>query len=90
MLIRGSLREQYVKCGKPDCACAQDRDKRHGPYWVLYWREYGRLRRRYVSRDELPAIRAGVENRKAVARQIREWKRKLHALCRVTDMLAGG
>ena len=87
MLIRGSLREQYVKCGKPDCACAQDRDKRHGPYWVLYWRERGRLRERHVTQEELPIIRAAVERRKQIVQRIQQWKRELRARCRAARTL---
>lgn len=32
---RGSLGERWVKCGKPNCACATDDQARHGPYFAL-------------------------------------------------------
>jgi hypothetical protein len=32
-ILRGSLTERYLTCGKPDCKCA--RGKRHGPVWYL-------------------------------------------------------
>ena len=32
-ILRGSLTERYLTCGKPDCRCA--RGKRHGPVWYL-------------------------------------------------------
>lgn len=32
---RGSLGERWVKCGKPNCACATDDQARHGPYFSL-------------------------------------------------------
>jgi hypothetical protein len=32
-ILRGSLTERYLTCGKPDCKCAQG--KRHGPIWYL-------------------------------------------------------
>jgi hypothetical protein len=34
-LVRGSFIEQFLKCGKPNCACHRDSDKRHGPYYLL-------------------------------------------------------
>src|SRR5215469_14396945 len=32
-ILRGSLMERYLTCGKPDCRCA--RGERHGPVWYL-------------------------------------------------------
>ena len=32
-ILRGSLMERYLTCGKPDCRCT--RGERHGPVWYL-------------------------------------------------------
>ncbi len=32
-ILRGSLMERYMTCGKPDCKCG--RGERHGPIWYL-------------------------------------------------------
>lgn len=32
-VLRGSLMERYLTCGKPDCRCT--RGERHGPVWYL-------------------------------------------------------
>ncbi len=32
-VLRGSLTERFLTCGKPDCRCA--RGERHGPIWYL-------------------------------------------------------
>jgi hypothetical protein len=32
-ILRGSLTERFLTCGKPDCRCA--RGERHGPVWYL-------------------------------------------------------
>ena len=37
-----TFRCEYVRCGKASC-----RSCPHGPYWYEYWREGGRLRKRY-------------------------------------------
>lgn len=33
-VCNGSMREIYQKCGKSTCACAQDDDNKHGPYYI--------------------------------------------------------
>ena len=45
-----SYRQEYRKCGKPTCKCA--RGEPHGPYLVAYYRENGRLRKRYVGKAD--------------------------------------
>lgn len=39
------FRSEYVKCGKAGC-----RKCPHGPYWYAYWREAGKMRKRYVGK----------------------------------------
>ena len=36
---------QGVKCGKAGCKCANG--DLHGPYWYEYWREGGKVRKKY-------------------------------------------
>lgn len=38
-------RSEYVKCGKAGC-----RRCPHGPYWYAYWRQDGKLRKRYIGK----------------------------------------
>jgi len=38
---------EYVRCGNPRC-----RSCPHGPYWYGYWKEGGRLRKRYHGRTD--------------------------------------
>jgi len=45
---RRTFRREFVKCGKPNCQCA--RGQGHGPYVYVYWRENGRVRKRYIGR----------------------------------------
>lgn len=44
---RVTYRLESVTCGKSGC-----RSCPHGPYWYAYWREDGRLRSRYIGRDQ--------------------------------------
>lgn len=52
----------WTRCGKAACRCTTG--QRHGPYWVLRWREGGTHRRRYVRPAELAAVRTTVEGRR--------------------------
>ena len=73
--------EQWVTCGRPTCRCA--RGTRHGPYAYLFWREGGRLRKRYLPAAAAPAVRAALgavkEQRSRTRAQARaaldQWRR---------------
>ena len=54
-LCEGTLVERWMQCGKPNCACARDRARLHGPYFQLSWKEKGKT----VSR-RLPAEHAAL------------------------------
>jgi hypothetical protein len=59
--LPGVVRPQMVRCGKHRCKCT--RGALHGPYFYRFWREAGRLRKQYVSLDDLPEVRAACEQR---------------------------
>jgi hypothetical protein len=40
-----TIREEYVKCGNPDC------QNSHGPYLYAYWKQDKKLRKRYVGKN---------------------------------------
>lgn len=60
--VKGSVHAQWRERG----------GKRYGPYYCLMWREGGRLRKRYLKRDEADAVRASCEKRRAIEREHRE------------------
>jgi hypothetical protein len=45
-----SYRHEYVHCGKATCTPCQT-GPGHGPYWYAYWREAGRVRKRYIGKQ---------------------------------------
>ena len=59
----GAVVAQYVRCGKPSCRCA--RGELHGPYWYLFRRVGGRLKKTYLRPGQVEAARAACE----------EWRR---------------
>ncbi len=59
-MLAGSLVEQYVTCGKPNCRCS--RGQKHGPLYYLYWKERGQSRSLYVPRDKVGELRRQIHN----------------------------
>lgn len=58
---RGSLSERFMKCSKPACACGEDPDARHGPYYSLTRGVEGRTWSRLVSAEQAKLVRRQVE-----------------------------
>lgn len=72
-LVTGSLHAQMIRCGRDNCCCAHD--ERHGPYFYLYHREHGQLRKRYVRLSDVEAVQAQCDAQslyKAQDRQARQ------------------
>ncbi len=60
-VLRGSLVERFVTCGKPTCKCA--RGERHGPlYYLTVSRPGGRTQGLYVGPAQRAQVRAWVAN----------------------------
>lgn len=55
LLTPSAVCKQYVKCGKAKCRC--QRGQLHGAYWYLFWREGGRLRKRYIKRKDVARVK---------------------------------
>jgi hypothetical protein len=49
LVCSGSLVRRMIKCGKPNCRCASDKDARHGPYWQWGHMRAGKPTHRFVS-----------------------------------------
>jgi hypothetical protein len=65
--LPGVVCAQRVRCGKAGCRCASG--ERHLAYY-RFWREGGRLRKRYVRRADLAAVRAACEARRRDRREL--------------------
>jgi hypothetical protein len=60
--LAGVVLPQWVRCGRPNCRCA--RGELHGPYYARFWREGGRLRKKYVRPADLEQVREQCEARR--------------------------
>jgi len=45
---KATIREEYVRCGKWDSSCE------HGPYYYAYWKENGKLHKKYIGKYPPP------------------------------------
>jgi hypothetical protein len=71
--LRGVVCAQRVRCGKAGCRCA--RGQGHLAFY-RFWREGRRLRKCYVRRADLAAVRAACEARRRERRELTEaWQR---------------
>ena len=60
-ILRGSLMERYLTCGKKDCKCA--RGERHGPIWYLsVTLDQSHRAGATVPPDQVEAVRRWIEN----------------------------
>ena len=60
---RGSISENYRRCGKPNCACAQPDHRGHGPRYLWTRTVVGRSTRgRQLSVDEMDKVRGELAN----------------------------
>jgi hypothetical protein len=79
---------QYVKCGKPNCKCALGQS--HGPYFAAFWKENGRIRKRYIRLADVEQMREMSEQPRLFLREIAENDariRQLKALVREHEEL---
>src|SRR5262245_30444410 len=56
--LPGTLHQEWVRCGKPQCHCA--RGVLHGPYTYRRWNEAGKQHKAYIRRDQLDAVQAAI------------------------------
>lgn len=70
---RGSLSTRWMKCSKPGCACAEDPQARHGPYYSLTRRVGGRTRSRYVSAEQAEQVEEQIAAGKAFRGRLEEY-----------------
>ena len=85
--LRGAVCAQWVRCGTATCKCA--RGELHGPYFYHFYREHGRLVKRYVKRADVEHIRAACDQRRQnritvraginQARSVRVWLKELES-----------
>ena len=55
---KGTVLKRMMKCGKAQCACASDPNKRHGPYFELTYKANGKTVNVKLSPEAAPLYKA--------------------------------
>jgi hypothetical protein len=58
----GSVNATWRRCGKPNCACAREGHRGHGPRWLWTRSAGGRTRSRQLAPAEVEKVRAELAN----------------------------
>ena len=72
LVIPGTIRETYLLCGKPGCACADNDAARHGPYYLWNRKVNGKLTSKSIPKDKLPLYEQWLSNRRLLESLIQE------------------
>lgn len=72
----GTLLKRTKTCGKPECPCKREPDKRHGPYyeWTRFHR--GKFARRSLDRAQALLLSEAIEGRRKVLKLLRKWEQE--------------
>ena len=58
---KGTVLKRMMKCGKPQCACASDAAKRHGPYFEITYKANSKTGNLKLSPEAAPLYRAAAQ-----------------------------
>jgi hypothetical protein len=93
--LRGGLVREMIRCGRPNCKCANG--SLHGPYYYRVWMVQGVRYKSYVKKADFDRIRAGIRafraqwrdqqkadaEFRAMLREIREASRNIYSILRL-------
>ena len=75
---KGTILERRMKCGQPNCACHQDPDKRHGPYWQLTYKLRGKTATVPLTASAGPIYKAAVQQHRRLKSLLNRLERLSH------------
>ena len=71
-VIKGSVVERYMPCGKTNCRCQDDPPKLHGPYWQWSTAVNGKTVTRRLNPQEAALYLQWIDNRKRLERLLEQ------------------
>ena len=78
----GSLVQNYRRCGRPNCFCADKQHPGHGPYWLLTRTVKGRTRSQSIPATQVKATQAQIAECRRLRRLVAELIDVSDDLCR--------
>jgi hypothetical protein len=78
----GTLSKRWKQCGRPNCSCAHDPGKRHGPYYEWSRRVDGRLRHSLLTEEQATSVAQAIANHNHILALLGRWGAETaRALC---------
>ena len=78
----GSLVQNYRRCGRPNCFCADKQHPGHGPYWLLTRTVQGKTRSQSIPTSQVKATQAQIAECQRLRRLVAELIDVSDDLCR--------
>lgn len=72
MPIQGTIHTAYIRCGKKNCSCHQSEQQRHGPYYLWYRRENGKLITQSIDEENVATYQMWISNREKLEAVVRK------------------
>lgn len=86
-VLQGSIMTRRMECGKPLCACHDNLQARHGPYYQWSAKVAGRTVSRYLDKEQAPLCRRWIENNRRfekILKRMRALSMRVAALHEIT------
>ncbi len=77
LLATGTLQTRTKTCGREGCACMDDPDARHGPYYIWTRRRDGRLLTTTLDAEQARLIGDAIANRREVEGLLSRWEHEV-------------
>jgi len=74
MVLRGSITEHLVRCGKKGCRCQKTPPKLHGPYFDWTRKVQGKTRTVRLTRSHAAVCQQWIENGRQLNQIIAKWE----------------
>lgn len=71
-ILKGSVVERFLPCGKASCRCRADPPRLHGPYWQWSTRAQGKTVSRRISPEQARRYQEWIDNRKRLEQILEE------------------
>jgi hypothetical protein len=74
IILRGSVTERYMPCGRAGCRCQANPPSLHGPYVQWTTKADGKTKTVRLSPEEVPLYREWIANGRKLDQIIRAWE----------------
>ena len=76
----GTLYVRKKACGRPNCRCAKDPEKLHGPYYEWSRRREGRLVHSILSKEQAKTLEDAIASYRVIQGLLGRWERETEAI----------